>query len=257
MSSLSGPASREQERSVTESLLREASEESGDRRSELVRDAIVNGAAMARSLALRYDGRGVDREELFQVAYVGLVKAAHGYRPGAETDFRSYAFPTIRGELKRHFRDNAWAVRPPRRIQELQAAINAAESELATQLHRWPTEQELANWIGVPVGEISAAQQARGCFHPDSLDAPIRTGSTAPLGSLMADQEDTYELVNQIETLRPAVEHLCERDKLILRRRVIDHRSQAAIASEIGVSQMQVSRLLKRIMRILQNALMT
>jgi RNA polymerase sigma-B factor len=240
--------SREQQR-------RQASDAAGTRRADLLCQAIVQGTAMARSLALRYDGRGVEREELFQIAYVGLVKAVQGYRPGPETDFRSYALPTIRGELKRHFRDNAWTVRPPRRIQNLQASINAVEGELAARLHRWPTEQELADRIGVPVGDVRDALRAFGCFHTVSLDAPVSSGSTTSLGSLVADQENTFELVNQLETLRPAVENLTARDKLILRRRMIDHWSQAEIAAEIGVSQMQVSRLLRRIMSDIQSAL--
>ncbi|TCC57752.1 sigma-70 family RNA polymerase sigma factor [Kribbella pittospori] len=245
----------EDHHALTETLLRKAAEHTGACREELLREAIVQGAAMARSLALRYDGRGVDREELFQVAYVGLVKAAQGYRPGPDTDFRSYAFPTIRGEIKRHFRDNAWAVRPPRRIQNLQASINAVEGELAAQLHRWPTDQELADRIGVPVEEIRDAQRAVGCFHPASLDASLWIDSSVSLGSTVPDRADTFELVNQLETLRPAVANLGERDKLILRRRMVDHWSQAEIAAEIGVSQMQVSRLLSRIMGVLRSAL--
>ncbi|MGY4769813.1 sigma-70 family RNA polymerase sigma factor (plasmid) [Kribbella sp. CWNU-51] len=245
----------EHQHALTEALLREAAEEAGARREDLLREAVVQGAAMARSLALRYDGRGVEREELFQVAYVGLVKAVKGYRPGPGTDFRSYAFPTIQGEIKRHFRDYAWSVRPPRRIQNLQASINAVEAELAAQLHRWPTDQELADRIGVPLEDIRDAQRAVGCFHPASLDAPLWIDSSMSLGGTVPDRGDTYELVNQLETLRPAVENLGPRDKLILRRRMVDHWSQAEIASEIGVSQMQVSRLLSRIMGVLRSAL--
>lgn len=246
---------REQQSAVTERVLRSAAKACGDRRAELLGEAVLHAAPMARTLAMRYDGRGVDREELYQVAYVGLIKAARGYRPGPDTDFRSYAIPTIRGELKRHFRDNAWTVRPPRRIQNLQAAINAVEGELAAQLHRWPTDEELAERLGVPVDQVSDAQRAQGCFHPVSLDAPVGAGSVTPLGNLMADQEDTFELVNQVETLRPTVDGLGERDKLILRRRMVDHWTQAEIAAEIGVSQMQVSRLLQRIMGTLRSAL--
>ena len=247
--------SRERQSAETERVLREAAGESGDRRSGLLGEAILHGIPMARTLALRYDGRGVDREELFQVAYLGLVKAARGYRPGPETDFRSYAIPTIRGELKRHFRDNAWTVRPPRRIQDLQAAINAVEGEFAAELHRWPSEEELADRLGVPVEQVMDAQRAQGCFRPVSLDAPVAAGSAASLGNLLADLANTFELVDQVETLRPTVAGLGERDKLILRRRMVDHRTQAEIAAEIGVSQMQVSRLLQRIMGTLRAAL--
>lgn len=254
--SVSAPSvSRERQHVLTETLLRKASGEVGDRREVLLREAIIQGTAMARSLALRYDGHGVERDELFQVAYVGLVKAAQGYQPGPDTDFRSYAFPTIRGELKRYFRDYAWTVRPPRRIQDLQASINAVEGELAARLHRWPTDQELADRIGVPLADIRDAQHATGCFRPVSLDAPLRADSSTSIGTMVPDQEDTFELVVQLETLRPAVENLGARDKLILRRRMVDHWSQAEIASEIGVSQMQVSRLLGRILRVLRSAL--
>lgn len=111
------------------------------------------------------------------------------------------------------------------------------------RLHRWPTEQELADRIGVPLADIRDAHSAIGCFRPVSLDAPLLADSPTSIGTMVPDRADTFELVVQLETLRPAVENLNARDKLILRRRMVDHRSQAEIASEIGVSQMQVSRL--------------
>jgi RNA polymerase sigma-B factor len=249
------PTLREQQSAETERLLRTAARETDPRRSELLERAIVQSTPMARTLASRYDGRGVDTDDLVQVAYVGLVKAVHGYRPEPTTDFRSYAIPTIRGELKRHFRDSAWMVRPPRRIQDLQASINAAEGELAARLHRWPTDEELAARIGVPVEQVADAQRAQGCFRPFSLDAPVTSGSALSLGHLVADEADTYVLVDQVESLRPAVADLSPRDQLILQRRFVDHWTQAAIAEEIGVSQMQVSRLLHRILLTLRSAL--
>lgn len=246
---------REQQSAQVERLLRRAAGESEPRRSELIAAAIVHGTPMARTLASRYDGRGVDPDDLVQVAYVGLVKAARGYRPDATTDFRSYAIPTIRGELKRYFRDNAWSVRPPRRIQDLQAAINTAEAELVARLYRWPTDAELAEEIGVPTDQVQDAQRAQGCFHPLSLDAPVSGSASMPLGSTVSDEADTYVLVDQVESLRPAVAGLAERDQLILRRRFVDHWTQAQIAAEIGVSQMQVSRLLHRILGSLRSTL--
>jgi RNA polymerase sigma-B factor len=248
-------AQREQQSAETERLLRRAATEEDPRRSESIAAAVVQSASMARTLASRYDGRGVDSEDLVQVAYVGLVKAARGYRPDATTDFRSYAIPTIRGELKRYFRDNAWTVRPPRRIQELQAAINAAEGQLVADLHRWPTDSELADAIGVPTDQVQDAQQAQGCFRPLSLDAPANTSAQLPLGSMVPDRSDTFVLVDEVESLRPAVAKLADRDQLILRRRFVDHWTQAQIAAEIGVSQMQVSRLLHRILLSLRSAL--
>ncbi|ADB33259.1 RNA polymerase, sigma 28 subunit, FliA/WhiG subfamily [Kribbella flavida DSM 17836] len=256
----SGPAvtqveHRNQQAAQVERLLRLAAEETGARRTELIEQAVVEGVPMARTLAARYHRRGVDSDDLLQVASVGLVKAAHGYRPGPDTDFRSYAIPTIRGELRRHFRDQAWMVRPPRRIQDLQTAINAAEADLASTLQHWPTTEDLAAAIGVPVEDIVDAQRAQGCFRPASLDAKLTGAPALSLGTVIADKTNTYELVDHIETLRPVVEDLPARDRLILHRRFVDHRTQAEIGEEIGVSQMQVSRLLREILLTLRAAL--
>jgi RNA polymerase sigma-B factor len=249
------PALQEQQSAETERLLRSAAEEADPRRSELLKRAIVQSTPMARRLASRYDGRGVDLDDLVQVAYLGLVKAAQGYRPDPASDFRSYAIPTIRGELKRHFRDSAWTVRPPRRIQDLQTAINAVEGELVARFHRWPTSKELAERIGVPVEQIVDAQRAQGCFHPVSLDAPVSVGSSLSLGNSVAGEADAYGLVDHVDALRPAVANLSARDQLILRRRFVDHLTQAEIAAEIGISQMQISRVLHRILLTLRSAL--
>jgi RNA polymerase sigma-B factor len=247
---------RDQQTAEIERLLRlAASAATESRRARHIQDAIVVGVPMARTLASRYTRRGVDTDDLIQVANVGLVTAANNYRPGPDTDFRSYAIPTIRGEIRRYFRDRAWMVRPPRRIQELQAAISVAEGELATALRRWPTTADLAQAIGVPVEDIVDAQRARGCFHPTSLDAPLSSAPTLSVGTALAEETNTYELVEHIEVLRPVVADLPARDRLILRRRFVDHRTQAEIGAEIGVSQMQVSRLLRDILRMMQSAL--
>jgi len=237
-----------------EHLLRDAAESDEPRRNELHQRAIVLGVPMARTLAWRYRCRGVDLDDLVQVANVGLVKAVKGYLPGPDTDFRWYAMPTIRGELRRHFRDTAWMVRPPRRIQDLQTAINGSESELAAKLHRWPNHQDLAEALDVPVEQIADAQSAQGCFRPVSLDAAPNVSSMASIGNL-TDETDTYRLVDQLEVLRPAVADLPVRDRLILQRYFVDHRTQAEIGAEIGVSQMQVSRLLRQILLVLRSAL--
>jgi RNA polymerase sigma-B factor len=248
------PTTREQQAAEIERLLRLAAADE-PRRARCVEEAILLAVPMARTVASRYTHRGVDSDDLAQVAYVGLVKAANRYLPTPETDFRSYAIPTIRGEIRRYFRDRAWMVRPPRRIQELQAAINHAEGELAGVLHRWPTYDDLAEAIGVPVEEIIDAQRAQGCFRPTSLDAPLSGAPTFSLGTSLADQANTYELVDHIETLRPLVADLPDKERLILHRRFVDHRTQAEIGAELGVSQMQVSRLLRDILVLMQSAL--
>ncbi|WP_170284708.1 sigma-70 family RNA polymerase sigma factor [Kribbella amoyensis] len=176
--------------------------------------------------------------------------------PTDDSDFRSYAVPTIRGGIRHHFRDHAWAVKVPRRMQNLQSEINAVTPELAGELHRWPTQQEVATALAVDVADVNEAEQARGCFQPASLDVPpYRDSDRQSLSEKVADPADTYELVNQVHSLLPAIDDLPDRDKLILHRRFVDHRTQTEIGVEIGVSQMQVSRLLRTILTRLQHAL--
>jgi RNA polymerase sigma-B factor len=239
-----------------ERLFRSAAEtDDGPDREELLTEAVVAGVPLARTLASRYRGRGVDREDLDQVAYEYLVKAARNYRPTDGSDFRSYAVPTIRGGIRHHFRDHAWAIRLPRRLQELQTRMNTLEPELTSILHRRPSTRELAAELGVEVHEVIEAKQARGCFQPSSLDVPLHHDSAGPtMSERMADPADTYALVDQVESLLGVVGSLSERDRLILRRRFVDHCTQADIGAEIGVSQMQVSRLLRDIVARLQQA---
>ncbi|MBB6569635.1 sigma-70 family RNA polymerase sigma factor [Kribbella sandramycini] len=240
-----------------ERLFRSAAEVDGPPRQELLSEAVEAGVPLAQTLARRYRGRGVDHEDLDQVAYEYLVRAAHNYRPTEGSDFRSYAVPTIRGGIRHHFRDHAWAVKLPRRLQELQARVNTAHAELTAVLHREPTVHELADQIGVGADDVIEADRARGCFQPSSLDAPLFVESpNARLQDRLPDPADTYALVDQIESLQRAVAGLPAREQLILRRRFSEHRTQAEIGAEIRLSQMQVSRLLGNIIARLQQALM-
>lgn len=246
---------RSDQAATAERLLREAAAAGGARRQDLLGQAIVASVPLARTLATRYYGRGVDADDLDQVAYEHLVKAARNYRPADDSDFRSFAIPTIRGGIRHHFRDNAWAVKMPRRLQEIQAQIGATEAALAARLERWPTSRELAEALGLDLKEVVEAQRAQGCFNPSSLDVPLHDDSSTTRGQQVADPADTYQLIDQIESLRPVVDNLPARDRLIFQRRFLDHRTQAEIGLEIGVTQMQVSRLLGRIMLQLRLAL--
>jgi RNA polymerase sigma-B factor len=246
---------RTDQAATVERLLREAAAATGRQREDLLDQAIVASVPLARTLASRYYRRGVDAEDLDQVAYEHLVKAARSYRPVDGSDFRSYAIPTVRGGIRHHFRDHAWAVRLPRRLQEIQTRINATEGTLAADLKRWPSYQELAEALGLDVEEVIEAQRAQGCFNPSSLDVPLHDGSSMTRGQQVADPADTYQLVDQIESLRPVIDALPARDRLIFERRFLEHQTQAEIGHEIGVSQMQVSRLLGRIMLQLRLAL--
>lgn len=239
----------------TEELLAQAEGVPEARRQELLDEVIILNAPVARSIASRYRRKGVDADDLEQVAYLGLVKAANGYRPEAGTAFLSYAVPTIRGELKRYFRDCAWTVRPPRRVQEMQGSIAAAEPQLTQQLGHLPTDEETAEALGTDPEEVAEATSVRGCFTTLSLDAPAAPDNGARLVDTVADAEDGYELVENVHTLAPAVSDLDDRDRKILALRFCGGLTQEEIGNELGVSQMQVSRLLRGILERLREDL--
>jgi RNA polymerase sigma-B factor len=239
----------------TQQLLEEAAHADPADRQRLWDDVVLLNRGAALSIANRYRGRGIDADDLEQVALLGLVKAVHGFKVGEGPGFLAYAVPTISGEVKRHFRDHGWSVRPPRRVQELRGAMAAAESELTQNLGRTPTRAEAADALGVEPEEISSARAADGCFSAMSLDAPSRFDTRVTLGDLIVDDSDDFLDVDRHEMLRPALEGLKERDRLILRLRFVGGCTQEEIGRELGVSQMQVSRLLGSIMARLRAGL--
>lgn len=225
----------------------EAAEEPRERQALLDQVVLLNGP-VAESIAARYRQRGIDSDDLMQVAYLGLVKAAQGYRVGEGPGFLAYAVPTISGEIKRHFRDYGWLVRPPRRLQELRSQVATARLELQQEQGQLPVTQDLADRLGVEPGEVAEAELADGCFNGLSLDSPSRGGATTALADLLVDETDHFDHVENMETLRPALQELSERDRQILLLRFVRGWTQEQIGQEIGVSQMQVSRLLTRIL---------
>jgi RNA polymerase sigma-B factor len=233
-------------RSLLDQRARSTNEEE---RQSLLEQAIELNLGIAHSIASRFRGRGVEADDLDQVAYLGLLKAARSYRPDTETPFLAYAVPTIRGEVKRYFRDCSWTVRIPRRLQELQGSIAAARPQLVQYLQRDPTLEEIAEAIGVEVGDIEAAIAADGCFSVLSLDRPMDGESTASLADTIADDEDSaFERTEAVAVLEPVLNDLAPRERKILELRFIEGHTQADIGAEIGVSQMQVSRLLRGIL---------
>jgi RNA polymerase sigma-B factor len=208
---------------------------------------IETNAGVARSMASRYRNRGIDLDDLEQVALLGLTKAAQRFDPGAGHDFLSYAVPTIRGELRRHFRDAGWMVRPPRRVQDLQSRISRAQEELESSLGRSPRPSEVAVHLGVAIDDVVEALTADGCFTPTSLDGPVGDGSSS-LGDLLGFDDRATEAAEARIVLEPLVGRLSPRDRRILRMRFVDECTQQEIAEEIGLTQAQVSRVLTRIL---------
>lgn len=224
------------------------SSESEDERRDLRAQVIEMYLGMAHQLAARYRLRSVSLDDLEQVAALALVKAAHGYDVTKGHDFLTYAVPTIRGELRKHFRDRGWMIRPPRRIQELQAEISKVTSELTFSLGRSPRADDLARRLGADLESVLEALQCNGCFTPASLDLPVGRNSSLPLSDLLAGEDPERGAAEARMVLGPVLEKLPDRDRQILHLRFVECLTQAEIGDRLGVSQMQVSRLLTRIL---------
>jgi len=160
----------------------------------LLQEVLLLNLRLADGIAAGYAGAGIERDDLVQVARVGLLKAIVGYRPGNGATFTAYARPTITGEIKRHFRDHGWVVRPPRRLQEIHARLRLVQSELQQQLQRAPSGHEVAQTLGVDQAELSEALIARGGYGALSLDAPTHPGSGLSLGDHLPDDWESLPL---------------------------------------------------------------
>ncbi len=224
-------------------------------RKRLHDEVIVLNSGIAHAIATRYRGRGVAGDDLTQIAFLGMWKAIQRFDPSYGRDFLSYAVPTIKGEIKRYFRDNGWAVRPPRRIQEVQGKVSAAHEELTQQLGRSPKPSEVAQYLEVPIEDIVEALSTDGCFTPTSLDTPVGSEESGTLGELISDTDEELSSAEARVMLAPAVRRLSERDQRILYLRFFKQWTQEQIAQDIGVTQMQVSRLLGRILKDLRGQL--
>jgi RNA polymerase sigma-B factor len=222
----------------------------GDPRFRTLRDAVIaEYMPYARHVAAQYGVRGQSAEDFLQAAYIGLVKAVDNFDPDFGAAFLTYATPTILGELKRHFRDTSWAVHVPRRIQELSGELRTATETLSHRLKRAPTVDELAAVLGAGSSEVVDAIDAVGLHAVASLDVPAVTddGHGTLLGELMGSDDPGIQNVVDRETLRPLLATLTAREKQILLMRYFRGMTQSEIGEELGVSQMQVSRLLSGI----------
>ena len=230
----------------TERLLRAAVDAAPAERERMHDAAVVLNLPVVRSIAGRYRGRGEPLDDLIQAGNVGLVKAVRGFDPARGYDFLSYAVPVISGEVRRHFRDYAWSVRPPRGIQQLQHRIATTVPVLSQQLGHTPSPGDVADALGVDVHEVAEALAADGCFTPASLDVRSASGEGASIGDVLI-AEDRDVVASEARTVVvPALRRLRPRDRRIVVLRFYAGLSQQEIAADVGLSQMQVSRLLRK-----------
>ncbi|GGZ46969.1 SigB/SigF/SigG family RNA polymerase sigma factor [Streptomyces subrutilus] len=242
--------------------LRELTE--GTEEYQYVRNTLIEMNASLVQFAVRRfrnRGDGGEIEDIVQVGTIGLIKAIDRFDPARENEFSTLAMPYITGEIKRHFRDTSWAVRVPRRLQELRIDIAKAKEELTTTLDRSPTVADLAGHLGLSDEEVIEGLVAANGHTSGSLDAPHTEHGDGPteghsLADVMGEEEPALELVEDIQTLAPLLERLTGRERRMLQMRFGEELTQAQIGAELGISQMQVSRLLTRLLAHLRASML-
>jgi RNA polymerase sigma-B factor len=230
----------------------------GDPAHTLARDSLVSlHMPLVEHLARRFRNRGEPYDDLVQVATIGLIKAIDRFDSDRGVEFSTYATPTILGEIKRYFRDKGWAIRVPRRLQELRLSLTAATAELTQEQGRAPTVGELSERLGLPADLIIEGLESANAYNTLSLDAPDQNeaDATTVLDGL-GGEDEALESVEYRESLKPLLAQLDTREKRILTLRFFRGMTQSQIADEIGISQMHVSRLLARTLTELRAGLL-
>ena len=225
------------------------------RRQNEARDRLVTShLGLAHQLARRFINRGEAHEDLVQVACLALVKAADRFDPERGVMFSTFAAASIIGELKRHFRDRGWAVRAPRRLQELLLEIGSNVERLGQELGRAPTVTELATALGATEDDVLEALEAGQSYRTSSIDARDSEGQS--MADSLGTEDNGYSNVENHSALAKAMASLSRRDQAIVQLRFVDGLSQSEIATKMGVSQMQISRLLAASLRQLRASIM-
>ncbi|NML54385.1 SigB/SigF/SigG family RNA polymerase sigma factor [Streptomyces sp. R302] len=232
--------------------LPEGSPEKAELRNRLVRMHLP----LVEHLARRFRNRGEPLDDLTQVATIGLIKSVDRFDPERGVEFSTYATPTVVGEIKRHFRDKGWAVRVPRRLQELRLSLTTATAELSQQHGRSPTVHELAERLGISEEEVLEGLESANAYSTLSLDVPDTDDESPAVADTLGAEDEALEGVEYRESLKPLLEDLPPREKRILLLRFFGNMTQSQIAQEVGISQMHVSRLLARTLAQLREKLL-
>lgn len=225
-----------------------AATEPGSAEHAIARDALINRCIpLADHIARKFSGRGEPFDDLSQVARVGLVHAVDRFDLSRGSNFLSFAVPTIMGEVRRYFRDNTWAMRVPRRVKETHLRIGAAVDQLSQRLGRSPTAKEIAAELDVDPDEVTQAVIAGNAYQPTSIDAAsVGRDSDASLLDTLGEEESQFDRVEEYIAVRPLLAGLPERERRILTMRFFESMTQTQIASQLGISQMHVSRILAK-----------
>ncbi|WMX48705.1 SigB/SigF/SigG family RNA polymerase sigma factor [Streptomyces roseicoloratus] len=225
-----------------------------------VRNTLVElNLSLVRFAARRFKNRPEQREDIVQVGTIGLIKAIDRFDPERGIEFSAFALPTVVGEMKRFFRDTTWAVRVPRRLQELRIDMAKAADALEQSLGHRPTRAEVAEHLHVTEERVAEGELAARGYTARSLDASVSDEGDPPRSGSrrLAEPEPSYELIEDFASLKPLIDHLGERDRTILSLRFGEELTQAEIGARLGLSQMHISRLLTRILGELRAGLLT
>ncbi|HZC91022.1 MAG TPA: RNA polymerase sigma factor SigF [Mycobacterium sp.] len=254
-----GSSSRPNEYADVPDMFRElAALDAGSSDFQRHRDKIVERCLpLADHIARRFEGRGEPRDDLVQVARVGLVNAVTRFDVEAGSDFVSFAVPTIMGEVRRHFRDNSWSVKVPRRLKELHLRLGTATADLSQRLGRAPTATELAGELDMDRAEVIEGLVAGSSYNTLSIDSGGSGGDddVRAIADTLGDVDFGLERIENREALRPLLDGLPERERTVLVLRFFESMTQTQIAERVGISQMHVSRLLAKSLARLRDEL--
>lgn len=230
--------------------------EAGNSEHEKIRAALIERhLPLVTFMAKKFADRGEPLDDLIQVGTIGLIKAIDRFEISKGFEFSTFATPTIVGEIKRHFRDKTWAVRVPRRLQELGASVTKATTELTQKLDRSPTPKEIAKHLGITVDEVAEALESNSAYSTISLD--ITSDTSTSIADTFGALDEALEGVEYRESLKPLLAQLEDREKRILQMRFFENLSQSQIATELGISQMHVSRILNKVLSHLREGLIS
>ena len=222
-------------------------------RIKLVRDRLIeHHIYIAEILSKKYVNKGIEYDDLFQVASLGLIFAIDRFDVSKGYEFSSYATPTIVGEIKRYFRDKSWVIRVPRRIQELSKKVNMARVDLSQELQRNPSIDDIAEYLEISSEEVIEVMDASQVYSPQSLDRSLDSQNDdkdVSFGDLLGFEDKNYESIETMDFIKNTMDKLKDIEKKILIYRYFDKMTQISIATELGVSQMTVSRIEKKIIK--------
>ncbi|MGZ5398570.1 MAG: sigma-70 family RNA polymerase sigma factor [Nocardioides sp.] len=248
--------SRSERRHLTEDLFAHLGPLGTPAREEALQRIVVLHVPTARSLARGFRGRGVELDDLEQTACIALLRAVRAFDPALGHGFLAYAVPTIRGALRRHFRDFGWMVRPPRTLQELQRKVGAYAFERDPDSGRPLSPEQVAARLHTSCAAVREASGLAGCFQPSSLDAPSDPAGVGTLMDRLPGRGDPgFEAAELRAALAPVFAALTTRDRRLLHMRFVEERTQQEIADELGLTQSQVSRKLVQLLAQLRGLL--